>query len=147
MTEKMWRSLLTLLDENEERIKNLPVAQPIPKAQLCRESAHLTLGHLTSCQAAWLPLMRFIRDGQTKGRVAIRPNPLYTKLGFKTAEWIAMRDRFIAERAEWRSLLAEVDLNAELQTETRIWNAKTLTRRLVEHEKGHLDGLGPGKPA
>ena len=141
MTDETWKKTLALLDENERRIKKLPAADPIPSAELCKDSPHLTLGHLTSCQAAWLVLMRAIRDGKSKASLPLRPNPLYTKLGFGTAEWKHLRKRFIAERAEWRSLLQEVKVAKELLTERRTWTAQLLTKRLVDHEKHHLDTL------
>ena len=141
MTDDRWRIVLDLFDENERRIIALKPMPPVARAKFWRESAHGTLGHLTACQAAWLPLLRMIRDGEKKGAVAIRPDPLYTRLGFHDANWDEILKRFKKERKEWRLVLNEVDQNKELQTPTRILTAQTLTKRMVDHERRHLDDL------
>ena len=141
MTADKWASLLVLFAANEKRLCNLEPTEPIFSARFWRESAHGTLGHLTACQSAWLPLLRMIRDGQKKGKVEIRPDPLYTKLGFKSKDWSEILKQFKKERAEWRKLLREINLDQELTTPYRVLSARTLTKRLVDHEKRHLDDL------
>jgi hypothetical protein len=141
MTEATWKRMLVLFEENERRFADMAPAPAMPKAKLCRESSHRTLGHLTACQAAWLPLMQQLRAGEPRGSVPINPDPLFTKLGFSTAAWETLLGRFLSERGEWRSILQQVDLDLEIRTVRRVHTARTLTKRLVEHEKRHLDNL------
>ena len=138
MTNASWQRILLLLEENESFIKLMPSLEPSPRAKLCSESAHFMVGHLTSAQAAWLPLMRAIRDGKTKGTVPNNPNPLFTKLGLQTMRWEALVEKFVTDRSEWRQMLEQIDLNHELLTSKRIWTAQTLTQRMVLHERNHL---------
>ena len=91
--------------------------------------------------------MRALRDGKTKGSISINPNPLFTQLGFEKASWETLVERFVADRAEWRRILEQVDLTQELQTPRRIWSAQTLTKRMVEHEKNHLAAHPEAKSA
>jgi len=141
MTQAAWEELLTLFDENEKRILKLAPTGPISNAKFWRDSAHGTLGHLTACQAAWLPLMVMLEQGLAKGSVAIRPDPLYTKLGFAREDWAVILRRFKKERAEWRRILNRIDVSQEITTPVRTHSAQTLTKRLVAHEKRHLDDL------
>ncbi len=138
MTNASRQRILLLFKENERIIKEMPSLEPSPKARLCSESAHFMLGHLTSAQAAWLPLMRAIRNGKTKGSVPINPNPLFTKLGLQTMPWEELAARFDSDRTEWRQMLEQVDLNHEILISKRIWTAQTLTQRMVLHERNHL---------
>ena len=147
MTTSSWQKILHLFDENERIIKQMSSLEPSPEAKVCVESAHFMLGHLTSAQAAWLPLMRALRNGKTKGSIPINPNPLFTKLGFQEAAWETLVERFVADRAEWRQILEQVDLNLEIQTPRRVWTAQTLTTRMVEHEKNHLNAHPEAKSA
>lgn len=110
--------------------------------QFWRESSHRSLGHLTACQAAWLPLMMQIRAGETNGSISINPDPLFTKLGLAVWKWEELVERFVSDRVEWRSVVNETDVTRTLQTSRRIWTAQLLTKRLVDHEKRHLDDAG-----
>lgn len=74
--------VMHLFEDNLRRILVMPPFPPVERVTLWRESPHRTLGHLTACQAAWLPLMRCIREGSPTGSIEIRPDPLFTKLGF-----------------------------------------------------------------
>lgn len=141
MSEAEWQRIVSLFEENERRIKQLKPAVANSAAKFWRESAHGTLGHLTACQAAWLPILKMMEEGLAKGSVAIRPDPLYTKLGFNTEDWAVILKRFKKERSEWRRVLEQIDLMHELKTPTRVLTAQTLTKRLVDHEKRHLDDL------
>ena len=141
MTEATWQKELLLFEENQERILKMDPAEPMPSAQWCRDSSHFTLGPLTSCQTAWLPLMVQLLDGKSTGFISINPNPLFTKLRFATTPWEELVERFVSERAVWRQILGEIDVTREIRTPKRIWTAPLLTRRLVEHEKRHLDDL------
>lgn len=147
MTNASWQKILLLFEKSEEIITGMKPSEPTPKAKLCRESAHYTIGHLTSCQSAWLPLIRALQKGETKGSLPINPNPLFTKLGFEKAPWEDLVERFVADRAEWRQLLEQVDLSLELKTSRRVWSAQTLTKRMVEHEKRHLEDHSVAKSA
>ncbi len=138
MTNASWQKILHLFEESERIIKQMPLLEPTPQAKVCIESAHFMLGHLTSAQAVWLPLIRAIRDGKAKCSVPINPNPLFTKLGFQKAAWETLVERFVADRAEWRQILEQVDLNHELLVSKRTWTAQTLTQRMVQHENNHL---------
>lgn len=141
MSEAEWQRVLSLFEDHERRIKKMEMALPVRAAKFWRESAHGTLGHLTACQAAWLPLLKMMEEGLIKGSVAIRPDSLYTKLDFKNEDWAIISKRFKKERAEWRRILKHVDVTHELKTPTRILTAQSLTKRLVDHEKRHLDDL------
>jgi len=141
MTDVAWKKTLLILDENEARVRAMPPAEPAPMALWCRESPHRTLGHLTACQAAWLPLMLQIQAGATHGTIVTNPDPLYTKLGFKARPWSLLIGQFVSERAQWREILSRIDPTLEIQTSRRVHSAQTLTRRMVEHEKRHLDAL------
>ena len=145
MTDQLWQHCMTLLRENQERFEKMRPADPMPKAQWCRESPHRTLGHLTSCQTAWLPILRAIRDEQVQVVIAIHPNPLFRKMKFGSSSWAELLKRFQDERAEWHAILQSADLNREVRTQTKSYTAKSLSRRLVEHEKRHLDDLEVAK--
>ena len=141
MTQAAWEELLSLFDENERRILKLQRGEPVAKATFWRDSAHGTLGHLTACQSAWLPLLKMLDQGLVKGSVAIRPDPLYTKFCFGREDWDVILKQFKKERAEWRRILKRIDVTAEITTPVRTHTAQTLTKRLVSHEKRHLDDL------
>jgi hypothetical protein len=136
-----WGEVLAAFDDNEARILAQEPAEPMPEAEFCRQSPHRTLGHLTACQVAWLPLMRKIRDEAPMGNVAVHPLRLFEQLGYATMPWPDLMERFIEDRREWRRLLAEVDLERPLKLPARVHTAKTLTEKLVRHELGHLDDL------
>jgi hypothetical protein len=85
--------------------------------------------------------MRQLQDGAVRGSIPIRPDPLYTKLGFAVAPWESLLARFVADREDWRGVLSKVDVTRELKTSTAMHSAQTLTKRLVTHEKRHLDDL------
>ena len=138
MTNDSWQRIVRLLEENEKIIAEMTPFEPTPNAKVCSESAHFALGHLTSCQVAWLPLMRALRDGAKKRSIPMNPNPLFTKLGFASLAWEVLVERFVTDRLEWRNILEHVDISQELQTSRRVWTAQTLTKRMVEHENGHL---------
>ena len=147
MTNASWQKILLLFEESEKVVKGMHPLEPTPEAKVCNESAHFTLGHLTSCQSAWLPLIRALQNGETNGSIPINPNPLFTKLGYERAPWETLVERFVADRAEWRRILEQVDLNHELLTSKRIWSAQTLTKRMVEHERNHLNVHSEAKSA
>ncbi|MBS1724733.1 MAG: DinB family protein [Armatimonadetes bacterium] len=137
-----WEEILTLFGENERRIRALSPAPAMPGAEFCRQSQHRTLGHLTACQQAWLPLMRRIKEEAPRGAVAVHPLRLYDQLGYATAGWALLMERFCKDRAEWGDLLRAVDLDRPLKTPTRLHTARTLTEKLVRHESRHMDELG-----
>jgi uncharacterized damage-inducible protein DinB len=139
MTEANWKSTLLQFEENERRLAKMKPAEPMPSAEWCRESVHRTLGHLTACQSAWLPLMQHLRDGKEQASVSIHPNALFAKLGFSIAPWNALLKQFKSERKQWQSILSEIDIHREIHTPRRSWTAQTLTWRLVEHERRHID--------
>jgi uncharacterized damage-inducible protein DinB len=141
MTQSTWKRVLFLFEKNQEAILDMEPGEPALTAKYCRESAHRTLGHLTACQAAWLSLMRQLRDGAASGSVPIHPDPLFRKLGFGTTPWDELVERFVSDRAEWRSILERVDLNRPITTPRRTYSAQSLTKRMVEHEMRHLDDL------
>jgi len=136
-----WPAVLELFEANERRLVLLGPAEPMPEAEFCRESAHRTLGHLTACQVAWLPLLHRIRDGAASGRVALHPLRLYDHLGFATTPWTELLERFATDRREWRELLNVIDLDHPLKTPTKVLTARTLTEKLVQHEAMHLQEL------
>jgi len=141
LNDSAWTTTQRRFEETERRLRAFPPAEPMPSAKLCRESAHRTLGHLTACQAAWLPLMRQIKDGASQGAIPINPDPLFRKLGFSQLDWQVLLDRFVSERSEWRALLSQVDLEWQIMTPRRVHSAQTLTKRMVDHEKRHLDQI------
>lgn len=141
MTGSTWDNALQLLEQNLEQLQGMEPAPAAPKAKFCRESAHRTLGHLTACQAAWLPIMRHLRNGDPRARIPINPDPLFRKRGFSTTPWGDLLSRFEVDRTEWRQILSEVVPTSETRTVKRLWSAQTLTKRLVDHEKRHLDDL------
>ena len=141
LTPAQWQQILELFDENERVIRAMPTAEPMPSAKFCRESPHRTLGHLASCQVAWLPLLQALAKGDSARQAPAHPNDLYRKLRYKDALWADLMKRFIEERAEWRKALNSVDLLLEVETGTVTYNAQTLTRRLVLHEANHLRQL------
>ena len=147
MTNSSWQRLLLLFDENERVITGMKPSEPAPSAKFCGDSAHRTLGHLTACQSAWLPLMSALRSGESKGSIPINPDPLFRKLGYETLSWNSLVERFVADRAEWRELLQEIDLSLEIQTPRRVWSPQTLIKRMVEHEKNHLNAHPEAKSA
>ncbi len=141
MTEATWAKILLLFDENHERIQGMEPAPVVRSVKFWRESQHRTIGHLTACQAAWLPIMRALREGSAKAVVPIRPDPLFTKLGFGALPWDALVTRFNADRNEWHEILGQIDVTSQTQLPTRTHSAQSLTKRMVEHEKRHLDDL------
>lgn len=141
ITDTTWQRLRELLDSNLVTFAQMDPAEPMPTAKWCRESPHRTLGHLTSCQSAWLPLMRQLRDGAERGSIPINPDPLFLKLGFASLSWEDLLEQFRAQRREWTEIVDSVAKDREIQTARRIWNVRTLTRRLVLHERKHLDDL------
>lgn len=143
MTESAWANTLLAFEETPRRFSEMKRSAPMPSAKLCRESAHRTLGHLTACQASWIELIRQIRNGAVTGSVRINPDPLFRKLAFDRKPWGELLERFVQERAEWRELLQQIDLNQEIKTPRRIYTAQSLTKRMVEHEIRHLAQLPP----
>lgn len=141
MTDLAWQNVLALLETNEQRILKMTAAGPVCRVSFWRESPHRTLGHLTACQAAWLPLMRALSDGAWTSAVPIRPDPLFTKLGFGSWSWESLCERFSVDRREWIEILGRIDVAREAHTPTRIYSAQTLTRRMVMHEHSHLEQL------
>lgn len=141
LTPAQWQQILELFDENERLIGALRHAEPMPSAQFCRESPHRTLGHLTSCQAAWLPLLQALARGDTSRQAPAHPNEMYRRLRYKDASWDDLMGRFLKERADWREALGTVDLLLKVETPTVGYSAQTLTRRLVLHEATHLKQL------
>lgn len=141
MNESTWNKTLRLLDENELRLANMRPGAPIPSAKFWRESAHGTLGHLTACQSAWISYLRLIQDGATKGSIPINPDPYYAKAGFATKPWNELLNQFKSQRAEWQAILQTIDPCRAIQTPKRIITAQALTKRMVDHEKCHLDQL------
>lgn len=85
--------------------------------------------------------MRQIRDRAEKATIPINPDPLFRNLRFAVTPWQELLERFLGERDEWRRLLGEVDVARETRTTKRVYSAQTLTKRLVDHEKRHLDDL------
>ncbi|HEY3779435.1 MAG TPA: hypothetical protein VGL56_00020 [Fimbriimonadaceae bacterium] len=100
MNETSWKKTLELFDENERRLSQMAPADPMPSAKFCRESAHRTLGHLTACQTAWIPYIRQLKEGKTRGSIPINPDPLFRKFGFGTVTWQELLNRFQKKRAE-----------------------------------------------
>ncbi len=141
MTNSTWQKQLSLFEENRDRILKMDAFEPMPNAKWCRESPHHTLGHIVSCQAAWMPLMVQLHAGETTGSISINPDPLFTKLQLATTPWEELVNRLVSERMEWRKILEDIDVEQEIKTTKRIWTAQLLTRRLVKHEKRHLDDL------
>ena len=141
MTAETWTRTLAQFEENLDCLVKMEPALPDSSAKLCRESAHRTLGHLTACQSAWLPLMQQLSEGKPTGSIPINPDPLFRKLGYETEAWEPIFDRFIADRSLWRDLIEQVDVTATIQTTKRLYSAQTLTKRMVDHEKTHLDAL------
>lgn len=143
MTEATWRNTVQLLGHNLDRFQRMASEPPAPRAKFCRESPHRTLGHLTACQAAWLPVMRHLRNGDARAVIPINPDPLFRKMHFNVAPWQELLGRFESDRAEWRQILAEIDPTRQTQSMKRTWSAQTLTKRMVDHEHRHLDDLQP----
>jgi hypothetical protein len=142
MTKETWTRALVQLDISLATLKRVVPAEPMPRAHLCIESLHRTLGHLTSCQAAWIPILRAIAEGKSETAIPIHPNPLFSKLGFATTPWHDLLARFESERVEWKALLANVDISQPIKTPKRVYTAQNLTRRVTEHEKNHLAAHG-----
>ena len=136
-----WREVLARFEDHERRFREMVPAEPMPEAEYCRESPHRTLGHLTACEISWLPILQAIFNGDPKGRSRMHPNMHFRKEQFAVKPWAELLDMFLATREEWRRLLDEVDLDREIQTRTRIHNARTLTQKLVDHESRHLADL------
>lgn len=84
--------------------------------------------------------MRQIREGAATGSMPITPNLLFSKQRFATRPWTILLEQFNRERSEWRALLDCCDLSREFRIQ-RTYTAQTLTKRMVEHEKRHLDQL------
>ena len=145
MSDAAWKKTLLGLEENQSCLIGMEPSEPMPSAKLCRESPHRTLGHLTACQAAWISVMRGLRDGQSRAVVPINPDPLYRKLGFSSLAWRVHLDRFNSDRDEWGLILKQVDVSQEIQTRKRTYSAQTLTKRMVEHERRHLEDIGAWK--
>jgi hypothetical protein len=142
VTDATWERIIQLFESNERRLAEMPSSEPVSRVTYWRESPHRTLGHLTACQAAWLPIMRQLLEGAEKGSVPIRPDPLFTKLGLAAWAWEQLLERYRQDRAEWGSILHEVDPAREIQGASRVLTTRTLTKRLVDHERSHLDQLG-----
>jgi hypothetical protein len=85
--------------------------------------------------------MRGLRDGASRGSVPVNPDPLYRKLGFGMAAWGDLLDQFVRDRGEWRGILEQIEPEREIPTARRVYSAQSLTRRMVEHEKRHIEQL------
>lgn len=141
MTEVKWKNLLDKLRANQFVLNSMQPHDPMPVAKFCRESPHRTLGHLTACQIAWLPLLKQIQSGDPKGSIPIHPYTLFENQRFSTASWDELISLYEKGREEWISILNDINLRQEIQTAKRIWTPQTLTKRLVEHETNHLRDL------
>ena len=138
MTEVKWKNLLAKLEENQFALTSMQTHDPMPEAMYCRESPHRTIGHLTACQIAWLPLLKQIQSGDSNGSIPIHPYTLFDDQNFSTTPWEDLIDLFSKGREDWISILNSVDLQQEIRTSKRTWTPQTLTKRLVEHERTHL---------
>ena len=141
MREVKWKNLLGKLKENQVVLTSMQPHDPMPNAKYCRESPHRTLGHLTACQIAWLPLLKQIQSCDPKGSIPIHPYTLFENRRFSTASWDELISLYEKGREEWIAILNDIDLRQEIQTAKRIWTPQTLTKRLVEHETNHLRDL------
>ena len=139
MTEVKWKNLFCKLKENQVVLTSMQPHDPMPNAKYCRESPHRTLGHLTACQIAWLPLLKQIQRGDPKGSLSNHdPLTLFENQRFSTASWDELISLYEKGREEWIAILNDIDLRQEIQTAKRTWTPQTLTKRLVEHERNHL---------
>ncbi len=143
MTEVKWKNLLGKLRANQVVLTSMQAHDPMPVAKFCRESPHRTLGHLTACQIAWLPLLKQIQSGDPKGSIPIHPYTLFENQGFGTASWHELISRYAKGREDWIALVIIVDPRQEIKTAKRTWTLQTLTKRLVEHEINHLREIRP----
>jgi hypothetical protein len=141
MTEVKWKNLLGKLRANQVALTSMQPHDPMPDARFCRESPHRTLGHLTACQIAWLPLLKQIQSGDSNGSIPIHPYTLFDNQNFRTASWEELLSLFSMGRQDWISILNNVDLQQEIQTTKRTWTPQTLTKRLAEHEMTHLQQI------
>src|SRR5689334_12943365 len=104
MDELEWRKIQTSFATTLERFDAMRPFPIVEKDALWNESPHLTLGHLTACQIAWLPVLQQIDAGAEKARVKTHPNKLYVDLGFGQASWTDLLDRFRGDRKNWSDL-------------------------------------------
>ena len=141
MTEVKWKNLFCKLKENQVVLTSMQPHDPMPNAKYCRESPHRTIGHLTACQIAWLPLLKQIEKGDSKGSIPIHPYTLFDDQNFSIASWDELISLYEKGREEWIAILNDIDLRQEIQTSKRTLTPQTLTKRLVEHETNHLRDL------
>lgn len=137
MSEKQWAEIWSDFKSNLQTITSMPPAEPIPTASFCRESRHLMLGHLTACQAAWLPILRGLNKGSEHVNVE-HPNALYAAKGLGNIPWQELLAAFTQDRTEWQMLVESVDPLRPIKTQTKSYTSRQLTRRLVLHESQHL---------
>ena len=141
MTDSDWKEILGLFEANEEQVSKMERCEPDPTVEYCRESQHRTLAHFAACHIAWLPLLNRIENGEAKGRLRWSPHQLFRNENYCLKAWDELMSEFNDGRSRWRSLLQQIDLDHEIEIAKRMWTAKSLTKRLVVHEKGHLDDL------
>ncbi len=137
MLVRDWPAIHALLEANLTVIWGLPPAEPMPKAEFCRESVHRMLGHLTACQMAWLPILRALDAGEPHVE-AEHPVKLYKRLKLAEKQWPELLCRFEEDRSEWQRLVDQVDPERTVKTQSKSYDTRMLTRRLVLHESAHL---------
>lgn len=138
ITGTNWAEILALLSAHEEFLCELPPYSPTPETLVCRDSWHRTLGHLSACQTTWLQLMQFLLNGTEKGDPECHPWQLYQRNQYAQQPWSELLAEFQMGRASWRLALDTVKPSATVQTKTKRYDARELTRRLVLHEEHHL---------
>lgn len=129
-----------------DRVANWALEEPNPGAKRCSESRHRTLGHLRAAQETWLQVVRILTERE--GAKVSLPHPwrLFDDHHYATLPWQEHRERYLSDRNAWIELLTNPDVNwdATGTLKRKPVSIRSLTKRLLDHERVHVDGLHPG---
>jgi hypothetical protein len=135
-----WLKLLEEMDALEAIVKAWEPCEPDVAALRCEQSRHRTLAHLRAAQETWLKgvLLFAAKDGASLNP----PHPwrLFENEGYASRPWEEHREAYLADRAQWRALVRQPDLDRDRggRLSRNQCTIATLTRRLVYHERHHV---------
>lgn len=117
---------------------SLPAQSPVPEATKCAESIHRTLAHLVACQIASLPFLSALAKGKSSARYVEHPLRLQTSLGLVGLPWEELLRQYVANAKQWDEDLSQIPTDATIKINQKPFTAKTLTEKLLAHERHHL---------
>lgn len=140
VSDAEWLDLLEEMDKLLATVETWEACEPDVTALRCEHSRHRLLAHLRAAQETWLQgvLLFAKRDGASLNL----PHPwrLFESEGYASRPWDEHREAYLTDRAQWRALVRQPDLDRNLggRLSRKPCTIATLTRRLVHHERHHV---------